>query len=331
MSGDSMERELLARFGLSDSAGPSEIEAAHADIVAFLETAPHDLQTWAKLQIASADESYALLSDPDALREQQQSAKAALVSTDNHAAQRRSKRPQQLPEPAPVNSVRARRLGPTGRMLIAATVLVATFTVGYMVYASDVPAVPGLSGTPAPEGTQPALDMARVGQLMEAIAADPNDVAALQELADIYFAAGDYETASSWEAKVLVVEPDNLTAHLALGASAYNIGNSADAATHWRRVLELDPQNVEAHYDLGFMYFSADPPDVDKTITEWRLVVEIAPESDIARTVSAHLATLEQWKSSASPAATGATTAPTSAPASPAPTRPASPVPTAEP
>ena len=91
-----------------------------------------------------------------------------------------------------------------------------------------------------------------------------------------------------------------------MGAAAYNLGSSADAETHWRRVLELDPQNVEAHYDLGFMYFSAEPPDVPKTIAEWQQVVAIAPDSQIAQTVSTHLQTLEQWQSSASPAASAA-------------------------
>jgi tetratricopeptide (TPR) repeat protein len=293
------ERELLAQLGLPESAGPSAIDAAHADVVAFLEAAPTDLRAWAQAQITAADAAYALLSDPDALQRTETSAVAQPV------------------EPTPVkatdNAPPRRSIGRLGRLAIGAAVLAGTLAAGYLVYASDVPTVPGLTGTPAPEASQPSLDSARVAQVMQTIQSDPNNVSALQELADLYFEAGDYTTAAEWEVKLLEVDPDNVVAHLALGAALYNDGNSPEAETHWRRVLELDSLNVEAHYDLGFMYFSQTPPDLDQTIAEWRQVIDIAPDSDIARTVAAHLDTIEQWQASSSPStspAAGRTTAP---------------------
>ena len=200
-----------------------------------------------------------------------------------------------------------RRVGPAARVLLAGAALAGVLLAAYVVYASDLPAVPGLSGTPAPEGGQAVLDTARVAELMQVIQSDPNDVAALQELGDLYFVAKDYGAAAEWEQRILDIEPDNITAHLASGAAQYNLGNSADAETHWRRVIELNPDDVnalaEAHYDLGFMYFSAVPPDVERTIAEWQKVIEIAPDSDIAQTVATHLQTLEGWDASASPSA----------------------------
>jgi cytochrome c-type biogenesis protein CcmH/NrfG len=285
------ERDLLAQLGLSESAGPSAVDAAHADIVAFLESAPSDLRSWTQRQIAAVDEAYALLSDPEALDRLDDEGQATAVAG--------AAPPEQSDQPMPVRVTR--RIGRTGRLVIAAGVVVGLLGGGYLVYASDVPSVPGLTGTPVPEASAQAFDSARVAELMQAIQADAGDTAALQELADIYFAAGDYETAASWENKVLAVAPDDVTAHLALGAALYNQGSSTEAETHWRRVLEIEPDNLEAHYDLGFMYFSADPPDVERTIIEWRRVIEIAPDSDIAQTVSAHLDTIEQWQSSASP------------------------------
>ncbi|MEO8625624.1 MAG: tetratricopeptide repeat protein, partial [Candidatus Limnocylindrales bacterium] len=151
---------------------------------------------------------------------------------------------------------------------------------------------------------------------------DPNNLAALEELGDLYFSARDYQTAAEWEQKVLDLDPNNITGHLALGAAQYNLGNSADAEGHWRRVIELNPNDtealVEAHYDLGFMYFSADPPDVEKTIVEWQAVIDIAPESDIAQTVKTHLQTLEQWNASASPSSSGSPRASNAASPTPA-------------
>jgi tetratricopeptide (TPR) repeat protein len=193
----------------------------------------------------------------------------------------------------------------------------------YVVYASDLPSVPGLSGTPAPETQQQTLDTARVAELMQTIQANPSDIAALQELADLYFTARDYGVAAEWEQKILDIDEGNVTAHLAFGAAQYNLGNSADAESHWRRVIELNPTDVnalvEAHYDLGFMYFSANPPDIDKTIAEWQQVIDLAPGSDIAQTVSTHLDTLEQWEASSSPSASGSASASGSPAASPTP------------
>ncbi len=329
VSSNQLERELLARLGLSGDANSLDIQSAHAELTAFLERAPRDLATWARRQIDIADEAYALLSDPTT------DLSASTLTVQGHGSAILP--PNQLlavvPEPAdgpggsaahpaapasPTASGRisaqqglpdtGRRIGPVGRALVAAVAVVAFVTVGYAVYASGTPAsVPGLTGTPAPEASgQAQVDTARVADLMAKVQADPSDVATLQALGDQYFQAADYATAADWERKVLALEPSNATAMLGLGAAEFNQGNAAEAERLWRAVLATDPKNLEAHYDLGFMYFSQNPPDVAQTTIEWNSVIEIAPDSDIAKTVSTHLKTLETWAASASPAASTA-------------------------
>jgi tetratricopeptide (TPR) repeat protein len=152
------------------------------------------------------------------------------------------------------------------------------------------------------------IDQARVAGLMQKITADPKDVTSLQELGDIYFAAGDYSTAGGWMEKILAADPKNLTARLALGAAAFNLGKADDAEEQWRQVLEVDPNNIEAHYDLGFMYLSKNPPDMANVKAEWDKVIEIAPDSDVAKTVQQHLTSFESAgpADGASPAASPA-------------------------
>jgi tetratricopeptide (TPR) repeat protein len=316
------ERELLTRLGLSNGASEDEVETAHNEVVAFLGSAPADLRDWARAQLALADEAYALLSD-------------RAGSLQSRPATKPVQQPAQPPRrarAARANVLAAeeprlpflRRVGPAGRIAIATIALAGVLVGAYVVYASDLPSVPGLTGTPAPQARQPTLDTARVAELMQAIQANPRDIAALQELGDLYFTARDYQTAAQWEQKILDIEPDDVTAHLALGAAQYNLGNSADAESHWRRVIELNPSDtdalVEAHYDLGFMYFSANPPDVDNTIVEWQQVIDLAPDSDIAQTVAAHLETLEQWNASGSPTTSASPRPTTVATPTPAPT-----------
>lgn len=278
-----VERELLARLGLTTDASSQEIEAAHDELVEYLERAPHDLHGWAQREIAAADEAYALLSDPTIDR-------SALAA---HAAAKRKAADQ------PANAGRGRLVE---RVAIGAAAIVGVVAIaigGYNLGGGS--GLPPISGTPAPEASAVAeVDKARVAELMKKIEADPNDVASLQELGDTFYEVGDFETTGAWMERILAVDPKNLPARLALGAVLFNLGKSADAEKQWRQVLVLDPKNVEAHYDLGFLYLNQSPPDIVKVKVEWGEVVRIAPDSDVAKTISVHLKSLD-----ASPAASG--------------------------
>lgn len=307
-----LERELLGRLGLSMDANTQDLERAHDELIEFLELAPHELRAWADRQVAIADEAYALLSDPtrslaDVSDEPLPDLAAAgalatrPVATRNDAVTRELRAGASgLAKPAPTAERGGR--SQVRRALIAAAGVVAVLTVVFAVYATGAPAVPGVTGTPVPEASGVAgVDTAQVGALMQNIQADPTDVASLQALADTYFQAGDYAMAAEWEGKVIALEPKNVTALLGLGAATFNQGNAIEAEQHWRAVLDIDPYNLEAHYDLGFLYFSQNPPDIERTTIEWNSVIEIAPDSEIAKTVAAHLDTLQTWAASSVP------------------------------
>lgn len=137
-------------------------------------------------------------------------------------------------------------------------------------------------------------DRARVAGLIEKLDANPEDVAALVALGDIFFAAGDYKTAGTWMEHAVAIDPDNVRAQLALGAAKFNLGDAAAARRQWLRVIALDPENVEAHYDLGFLYLSSEPPETTKAQEMFRKVVELAPGSAVAKTVTTHLGGLKR-------------------------------------
>ena len=322
MTSTQLERELLGRLGLSMDANSQDLERAHDELIEFLELAPHDLRSWADRQVAFADEAYVLLSDPT----------RGLADTA----------PETLPGLAMIGALETRSAVPPGdavtrkpgvdaespampapaverggrsqvrRVLLSAAGVVAVLTVVFAVYATGAPAVPGVTGTPVPEASGVAVvDSAQVGALMQNIQDDPTDVTSLQALADTFFQAGDFATAAEWESKVLALEPTNVTALLGLGAATFNQGNAIEAEEHWRAVLDIDPYNLEAHYDLGFMYFSQNPPDIERTTIEWNTVIELAPETEIAKTVATHLETLQAWAASSVPSASpAASTAP---------------------
>jgi cytochrome c-type biogenesis protein CcmH/NrfG len=162
----------------------------------------------------------------------------------------------------------------------------------------------GSTGTPSPSAAaaaSPTLDQAAVAALMQKLQADPNDTTTLQSLADQYYAVGDYATAGDFLDKLLAVDPTNINGLLAHGAVAFNQGDYGNAKTDWLKVVSIDDKNVEAHYDLGFLYLNQQPADMAGVQAEWGKVVTLAPDSDVAKTVQAHLTALASAAPSAAP------------------------------
>jgi len=290
----SVERELLARLGLKPTASDDDVEITHTDLVKFLESAPAGLEQWAKREIAAADEAYALLSDPKADLAALAATSAATTAT------------------APVP---ARRSGVllSNRFLIGVVGVAAAVVIGIVVYQSGSPSstsaaagqtTTATNATDPTAASTPQVDQAQVAALMTKISANPKDAAALTALGDIYFQAGDYNTAGGWMAKVVALKPRDVKAHLALGAAQFNLGNVAAAEKEWKQVVVLAPRNVEAYYDLGFLYLSKKPSDTAAARAAWSKVVEIAPNSAVAKTIATHMKGLDGSAAAATPTTT---------------------------
>jgi cytochrome c-type biogenesis protein CcmH/NrfG len=375
------EDEVLRQLGLDRRATPEEVAKRHDELVAFLASAPRSLWPWARAQAELADDAFATLSDPSALRrpealsdraprtapqpggpatpparqatlvaagaddetgaddlegESFEELLAAVTPTTHRdsapvrgsavtsagrapaapAASRRSgvgtSADSALLSPDRGGSVALRRLaiGVAGVAVLAAIVY-GGFQMG------NAPAAATVTPTASAAAT-PALDQAKVAALMAKIQANPNDKQALLDLGDAFFKAGDYATSATWLEKAVALDGSNVTARLALGAARFNLGDSDAAKAQWNEALKLDANNVEAHYDLGFLYFNADPQDLAGVQREWGEVIALAPGTDVARVVKAHLDALK----SQAPTTSGA---PSSAPSGAATSVPAGP------
>jgi cytochrome c-type biogenesis protein CcmH/NrfG len=275
--------DMLGRLALPRSASSQTIEVRYEALVDFLGSAPADLRGWANRMTADIDEAFASLSDPDLTLDHEPT--VAAVGT-----------PPVAPSPLEASTSR-RRWMPVAAVLAGAGLVVGVYLVG-----RGGSAVPGITGSPTDQTSASAVasvDTAKVGELMQKISANPKDVASLQALGDLYFTAGDYPNAAQWESKILALEPNDITALLSLGAARYNQGDAAQAEKLWQKVVALDPNQQEAHYDLGFLYLSQTPADNAKVLREWNKVIAINPSTEIAKTVSTHLASLASPSASA--------------------------------
>lgn len=89
-------------------------------------------------------------------------------------------------------------------------------------------------------------------------------------------------------------DPSDIKARLELGVLLFNEKNMDQAKEQWLAVTELDPTELNAWYNLGFFYLSQTPSDVDSAKAAWQQLIDIDPQSDMAKTVSMHLQGLEE-------------------------------------
>jgi len=303
------KQELLGRLGLQSDASDQDVESAHNGLVEFLELAPHEVKPWAEAQTADVDEAFALLSGPEkdlvpptgfAAMAQDAPAEASPVAAPAAPAEPAAPVPAATPSTPAPSRLPAALVGnkPLQKKIAVAAAAVLIVGIGFGVYRNGQSSVPGISGTPTGQATTAAattptatpVDPAKVAALMKKVSANPKDTVSLQALGDIYFAAADYKNASAWEQKVVGVDPRNQVALLALGAAQFNLGNAVEAKKTWLVAAALYPKNAEVHYDLGFLYMSQTPPDSANMQAEWKQVVAIDPNSNLAKTVATHLA-----------------------------------------
>jgi tetratricopeptide (TPR) repeat protein len=284
-----LRQELLGRLGLRADASDQDVEAAHNGLVDFLELAPHEVKSWATAKTTDVDEAFALLSGPE-----QDLIPPAAIATDQGGLETPSATPVFSP-PAP--AVPGRRWPQRTQLVWAIVPLLVVGIVLAVYFMGNGSDVPGITGTPTNAATTAAasgptavpIDPAKVAALMKKVSANPKDKASLAALGSIYFAAADYKNAIVWEQKVLAVDPKNQEGLLALGAAEFNSGNKAEAKKQWLIAAGLYPKNQEVHYDLGFYYMSATPPDTANMQAEWKKVVAIDPNSNLAKTVQTHI------------------------------------------
>jgi tetratricopeptide (TPR) repeat protein len=168
-----------------------------------------------------------------------------------------------------------------------------------------------------PVASAPATAQGQIVWVTEQLQANPTDIALLQHQGDLYYQMGDYGFAAASMEKIIAIDPTNVKARLALAAGMFNLGRMTEAEGQWRRVLEVDPDNLEAHYDLGFMYLNQVPPDLAKVKAEWGEVLRIAPDSDVAQSISEQMQRLSAAPDmSSQPPSSAAPTSPAPSPAS---------------
>jgi len=109
----------------------------------------------------------------------------------------------------------------------------------------------------------------------KAIKLNPENTAAIINLATTLAQMKKYEEAVAQLKEVIRLEPDNVTAHFNLGMLYYNFGNYGEAIKHLRFVVEKNPKDSQAHLVLanGFQ----NEQKYEKAIEQYKVALSLDP------------------------------------------------------
>lgn len=284
--------------------GPGEAPDLE-QLAAFLATAPPELQGWAEQQLElarrgapggaeSVDAGQQAVPAPVAedfdllgLEDEAEAARPAAVAA--HGAGRRSLRQNKL-------------LRPLALAALTALLVFGVYSMGQRPDATGPNAANPASAASAPVSTPKPVDPQMVATLEKKVEQDPKDTLSMKALGEIYSQAEQYPKAAQWQERVVKVEPKDVDAHLALGVAYFNDAKLEQAEKAWTTASRLAPERATIWYNLGFLYLSTN--EIPKAQQAWQKVVDIDPNSDLAKTVSAHLTSMKQ--ATASPQPSGA-------------------------
>src|ERR1019366_7933230 len=90
-----------------------------------------------------------------------------------------------------------------------------------------------------------------VQPLLARLQANPKDVAAMIELGNINYDAGQWNDAIGYYTRALNLTPSNLDVRTDMGVAYFNSGNADQALTEFNRVLKDDPKHVQTLFNIG--------------------------------------------------------------------------------
>lgn len=275
---------VLTGLGIDEATDPAEVETTTASVLDYLAAAPPELAGWADAQASQVREAAGALSV------------GAVLHRDDDVAE------QQTPAmvahtPAPPRRRRRLSISPALLALIFIPLLI------WGVYQLDAQPDTGPNSATAasPTATAPGPDPQLVKSLEARVEKNPKDYAAMSELGKLAIASGDFRGAATWQQQILADRPNDADARLALGVALFNAGDLQGAETQWTRVTTAAPNEAEAWYNLGFLYLSEKDPDMAKVERTWAKVVELDPDSNLAKTVESHLSEIGKDATESSP------------------------------
>jgi tetratricopeptide (TPR) repeat protein len=118
--------------------------------------------------------------------------------------------------------------------------------------------------------------------LRKNVSDNPNDAAALAQLANYLAQTGQLTEAIDWYEKSLAMEPENWDVRLDFARSLADGGKRTDAEFQYKKIVVGQPGNAQAHYYFAELYRNWLPPRIPDAAAEYRRAIEVGPETYVA-------------------------------------------------
>jgi tetratricopeptide (TPR) repeat protein len=128
------------------------------------------------------------------------------------------------------------------------------------------PTVPGGGGS-IPE-VQAAIDRAKQ---------NPADFDAQLRAAELYYQIQRFDEAIAFLQKASELQPENYDVLVNLGNANFDAGRYSEAEKIYTRALAIRPDDLNVRTDLGLTYIFGDAPDYDRSIREFKRVLDADP------------------------------------------------------
>jgi cytochrome c-type biogenesis protein CcmH/NrfG len=106
-------------------------------------------------------------------------------------------------------------------------------------------------------------------------------------LARLYGARGEFHAAVNVLVDLLIEQPADTEALLALGRTLLEAGRDSAASDAFRKVIARDPRNVAAHYLQGIALVRQS--DYRAAVAAWRTVIDLHGDSELADQARRHI------------------------------------------
>lgn len=105
---------------------------------------------------------------------------------------------------------------------------------------------------------------------------DPDNLAALVALGNAYYDSGHWKESVIYYERALRIDPDNADIRTDMGTAYRNMGMPERALTEYRKALEYNPGHQNARYNMGIVY-AYDKRDYRAAIRIWEDLLKMSP------------------------------------------------------
>lgn len=191
--------------------------------------------------------------------------------------------------------------------VMAAVCLVVGLLVGYLLPGSAKPAVLNSTATAKSQvemnsgalAPMPTLDQMKhmadkqAAPLLTKLAADPNDVALLVQIGNIYKASHQFKQAADYYGKALSVDARNVAVRTEMASCLYYSGDVNGALDQLHQSLEYDPKDADSLFNLGMIRWKGNN-DAAGAIAAWQQLLRTNPNLDRKAIVEKMIAEAQQ-------------------------------------